>query len=1730
MSARNEPDLPANEEFLQRVLRYQEKSLSQEELHELNEELRDNPERLAEFTRLCKTSRMIHEAAVLPSRHAQGGLAEKAWPWLFGGVFWKVAAAIVVLAAAGLGVKSVGVYTEAASPAEVFVYGQERFLPGATTAVRVFVRNAARQQPIRNAVVTVALVGPDARRIPFGVVTTGPDGMAFAEATLPADLAEGDYSLEVVSESPEGQAEVTRDVAVLRSFRTMLSTDKPLYQPGQVMHMRALSLASDRLVPAAGRTVAFEVRDPKGNMVFREREPTSDFGIAAADFQLADQVNLGDYTIAVTVGDTTSERTVTVERYVLPRYRIDLKPDRPWYRPGETVKLTVDANYTFGKPVSDASVTIVAEEFVERFREFARVEGVTGKDGSFEIPLPLKDAFVGQELNKGDAFARLTAEVTDAAGETRKKSLQVKVSKRPIRIDAFPESGELVQGVENILYLVCAYPDGTPAEVKLELAGSGGPELETSDLGIAQVKITPRKKALKLTVTARDPSGLRATAVIPLRVGEQPAGLLLRSDRAVYAQGDSARLSVFSSTPARRVFVDVVKNSRSALTSSLELDGGAGELVLDLPADLAGTLTLQAYAILEDGNLVRDTKLIQVHRAEALTVSAKLDAASYRPAEKALLRFLVRDTGGEPVEAALSIAAVDEAVFALNDSRPGLEDMYFLIQEEMRKPRYQLTAVPPARFTELPPEPQPELEEANVILFSAAEGAEATPMVDRGETFEQREREVAGDKREFGEGLARIVLLGPLVLFVLLFLGWMLHVCILLGRRSALVAGGPELREFRRRTSFLFWVFYLAILVPPFLLFGFAMTMRSIDEEVLLAGAALLLILFAIGLFGAAWEVRRARLTDRELPRMRRLGWVLAALYPLAVVAIVGIFFAMEEFGGDDDLLAPWILIVLASLPVAAASILSVRRSYTRPRGPVMNGLAFAGQVLLCPLPILLLGSVTLSGGITAAGAKADGMAPRMLMAEAPTHNLAEGTRRPGEAIAPSEAAGEAPRVRSFFPETLLWQPQLVTDASGAAELEIELADSITTWRLSGSAVSREGELGAFQKGIRVFQDFFIDIDFPVELTQGDEVSVPVVLFNYLDRAQQIRLEATTASWFELVEDEPAKTLKIGAREVGKAAYRIRVLKPGRHSLTVTARGDALSDAVERSVRVVPDGLRVERTINGRLEDVRRETIVIPENAIDGGSDLFVKIYPGAFSQVVEGMDSIFRMPHGCFEQTSSTTYPNILVLDYLTATKQARPEIEMKALNFINVGYQRLISYEVQGGGFSWFGRAPAHPILTAYGLMEFVDMNRVHEVDEAIIRRTREWLLGLMAGNGSFDPELAGISEGAINAFQGRASAEDELRLRNTAYIAWAVAQAGGVREVSPALDFISRNRAKSDDPYTLALCANALTSGGREKQAGQILDRLAGLATGDGDLVFWGASGSGLMHSHGDSFAIETTALVVQALLGAKRDIGTAHKALAWIVSKKDPNGTWHSTQATVQAMRALLAGTNGAGRVEGEAAVTITANDGEATSRIQITGENAQVFHLVSLSEAVQTGENTVELGIEGEGSVAWQIVAVHHEPHALRQETPPLQEPLSIEVDYSATKLAENDTLTVGVTLRYRRLGPAPMTLVDLGIPPGFEVEADSLMKLVKDGVIQRFAHNGRQVTLYFDRIPGKGGPVEFSYTLRAKFPVKAKAPASVAYQYYEPEIRDETLPVLITVEAAGPDALVPAAE
>jgi uncharacterized protein YfaS (alpha-2-macroglobulin family) len=117
------------------------------------------------------------------------------------------------------------------------------------------------------------------------------------------------------------------------------------------------------------------------------------------------------------------------------------------------------------------------------------------------------------------------------------------------------------------------------------------------------------------------------------------------------------------------------------------------------------------------------------------------------------------------------------------------------------------------------------------------------------------------------------------------------------------------------------------------------------------------------------------------------------------------------------------------------------------------------------------------------------------------------------------EAAGpsvpEEVRVRQFFPETLFVQPQLITNEKGEAELKLSLADSITTWRLTVLGNSSDGTLGSTTLPIRVFQDFFVDIDLPVAFTQGDEVSVPVALYNYLAKPQAVRLRLEVGDGFE---------------------------------------------------------------------------------------------------------------------------------------------------------------------------------------------------------------------------------------------------------------------------------------------------------------------------------------------------------------------------------------------------------------------------------------------------------------------------------------------------------------------------------------------------------------------------------------------------------------------------------------
>ncbi len=204
----------------------------------------------------------------------------------------------------------------------------------------------------------------------------------------------------------------------------------------------------------------------------------------------------------------------------------------------------------------------------------------------------------------------------------------------------------------------------------------------------------------------------------------------------------------------------------------------------------------------------------------------------------------------------------------------------------------------------------------------------------------------------------------------------------------------------------------------------------------------------------------------------------------------------------------------------------------------------------------------------------------------------------------------------------------------------------------------------------------------------------------------------------------------------------------------------------------------------------------------------------------------MLRMPGGCIEQTSSSAYPNVLIVDYMKEARVASPEILMKSEQYLNVGYQRLLTFERPGGGFDWWGSGPPLIWLSAYGLQEFNDMAKVYPIDRGIIDRTQKWLMEQQNG-----PTAPGTRSARPTARPSPAWAIPKLLL--TSYVVWSLLDSG-MR--SPALEksveYIREHiKDAEDNAYILALAANALAAWDpKDDSTLEVLKKLEGLQEGE------------------------------------------------------------------------------------------------------------------------------------------------------------------------------------------------------------------------------------------------------------------------------------------------------------
>ena len=531
------------------------------------------------------------------------------------------------------------------------ILGQTAYLaPESTGSFIVQANDAFTNEPLANSRVMITLGTPDRGDTEIFAGETDENGLVQVSFDVPAEAATPNQRLTILAETDRGDVMYTEDTYVGRVYNVMLSTDKPVYQPGQTIHIRGLALDTNDLRAAQGESLIITVQDPAGNKLARQELTTSEFGVAATDFRVDGQATSGDYIITAEMGPVRSRRSVEVKPYKLPRFEITLGSEQNFYLPGDMAIGTVNAQYFFGKPVAGGMVTI--EGFitdVDRVSVF-EISGATDENGVYAYEFQVPDYFVGQ-LENNTAQVDLQISVTDTANHRESVDESITVAEKLILVEAVPESGFLRPGIENIIYIASSYPSGRAAQTELTIDMDGTNEplvVETDEFGLATITVTPDgSRDVVLEITARDADGQEAAQELTLGATSAAHAVLLRPDKAEYQIGDTMNIDIFVAGTATTAYLDIIKGQQTFGLVALPVADGVARAALDIDGSLLGTLELNAYVIargetdgdasgVRTGEIVRDRRLVLVNTAPG-DVTVQADADVYRPGDMALL-------------------------------------------------------------------------------------------------------------------------------------------------------------------------------------------------------------------------------------------------------------------------------------------------------------------------------------------------------------------------------------------------------------------------------------------------------------------------------------------------------------------------------------------------------------------------------------------------------------------------------------------------------------------------------------------------------------------------------------------------------------------------------------------------------------------------------------------------------------------------------------------------------------------------------------------------------------------------------------------------------------------------------------------------------------------------------------------------------------------------------------
>ena len=576
------------------------------------------------------------------------------------------------------GVPMPGIVVEPGVKADSFVaVAPSTLRAGYTEQVSVSLFNG--DQPASGNVRLSLLVGDT-------VVSTGSayiEGVGSVDIVVPR-TAQGGHQLEVavddVAESKRAPVEVEEGVLLL------VETDKPIYKPGQTVHIRLMTLDAGLKPWPSGATL--EVQDAKGIKVFKKEVATDDYGITTVDLPLSTEPNLGVWKLTALAGDRRIQLDVRVEEYVLPKYEVTVDTERQWVLADEPIEGTVRGEYSFGKPVV-GEVEIVASRYVGEWEEYAGFTAPIDGEAMFELPAVRFVAGVTQAGGQGNVTLDVTIR-EKSTGYEEKTTQLFTVAAAPVVLKVVPESRVFKPGLEMGYLVVAQTPDGSPVD---KLVGAKFTYLDKNFdslmLRLVDFPTTNGTAVLRDTAPAGAISMMLEVVGAPplvLRAGHSPAGHFIHLEQVTEGDievGDTVHFKVNSTREARNFYYEVL--SRGAVLFS---DFSAGpDIQITASHMMAPSSRLLVYQILPNNEVAADYLPFSVEASYPQQVQVEFSEDEVRPGTSVDINIQTQS------ESRVGLVAVDKSVFILAENRLNLQQVFNELEKLYLEPQVELHEV-----------------------------------------------------------------------------------------------------------------------------------------------------------------------------------------------------------------------------------------------------------------------------------------------------------------------------------------------------------------------------------------------------------------------------------------------------------------------------------------------------------------------------------------------------------------------------------------------------------------------------------------------------------------------------------------------------------------------------------------------------------------------------------------------------------------------------------------------------------------------------------------------------------------------------------------------------------------------------------------------------------------------------------------------------------------------------